>query len=358
MKLGDGVSGANDGSLAGNVNDNATLVFANVNDRTYLGAIGGTGVVNKVGAGALYLSGTNGYSGATTVTLGDLRGTGTLSNSTVVTTTDAGAASVWPGVSKFGVNVPMAGETLTVKGLDLSQGTAHGVLKIALNSSSAVSTQLLAVTGTTCNLAGGILELGIADNSTNKTLTILTSSSNAITGTFANIRVNGTSLGATPTAPVTIAYTTSAVTITINAAVTPVTIESFTAQVQGAGVKLTWNCVSEFQNAGFNVYRRAAGDDTTNGNDWSLVNATLITGRVTNPDAKVYQLYDWAAPGVYEYKLESLSIQGDREVYHDLAGPVTIDDTTVSADTPNQDTLTGVFASVDAAPLVPTLTRL
>ncbi len=34
------------------------------------------------------------------------------------------------------------------------------------------------------------------------------------------------------------------------------TVEAFAAKVEGAGVLVTWNCVSEFQNAGFNVYRR------------------------------------------------------------------------------------------------------
>ena len=51
----------------------------------------------------------------------------------------------------------------------------------------------------------------------------------------------------------------------------------------------------------------------------------LMPGRVTNADAKEYQVYDWAEAGVYEYKLESVSISGAKETHDELAGPVAID---------------------------------
>src|SRR5262249_39231749 len=54
-------------------------------------------------------------------------------------------------------------------------------------------------------------------------------------------------------------------------------------------------------------------------------NPALIAGRITNPDAKNYSYYDWAAAGSFEYKLETISIHGAAEEYSRLAGPVCVD---------------------------------
>ena len=62
-------------SLQGNVVDNATLVFDQATDGTFAGAISGTGNVVKQGDGVLTLSGTNSYSGGTTIADGTLQGT-------------------------------------------------------------------------------------------------------------------------------------------------------------------------------------------------------------------------------------------------------------------------------------------
>ena len=75
LQLGDGI--ASNGSVAGNINNNATLTFANPNPQTYAGVIGGNGAVKKIGAGALTLSGANTNTGPLTVN----GGTVTLANS-------------------------------------------------------------------------------------------------------------------------------------------------------------------------------------------------------------------------------------------------------------------------------------
>ena len=62
-------------SLQGNVVDNATLVFDQATDGTFAGAISGTGNVVKQGDGVLTLSGSNSYSGGTTIADGTLQGT-------------------------------------------------------------------------------------------------------------------------------------------------------------------------------------------------------------------------------------------------------------------------------------------
>ncbi|HLX60887.1 MAG TPA: C25 family cysteine peptidase [Planctomycetota bacterium] len=109
----------------------------------------------------------------------------------------------------------------------------------------------------------------------------------------------------------------------LSSGVTPVTLADFSAQAEGAGVLITWSAFSEFQNAGFNLFRRIK----TNGapGTWMRVNPSLIAGRITSPEFKRYSVYDWAVPGAYEYKLESVSINGFKEAHAKLAGPVDVD---------------------------------
>ena len=72
LQLGDGST--SNGSLAGNVTNNATLAFANPAAQTYSGVISGTGSLTKTGpAGTLILTNSNTYSGGTTVSAGTLQ---------------------------------------------------------------------------------------------------------------------------------------------------------------------------------------------------------------------------------------------------------------------------------------------
>ena len=71
LQLGDGT---NNGSVAGDIVNNATLAFnvAASTSPTYGGAISGSGALTKTGAGTLTLSGANSYHGETTVGVGTL----------------------------------------------------------------------------------------------------------------------------------------------------------------------------------------------------------------------------------------------------------------------------------------------
>ena len=70
LKLGDGVT--QNGSVVGNIADNATLVFANPADQSFGGIIGGPGALLKQGAGTLTLTATNTLAGPTTISVGTL----------------------------------------------------------------------------------------------------------------------------------------------------------------------------------------------------------------------------------------------------------------------------------------------
>ncbi len=69
LSIGDG---GTSGSVAGNIVDNAALVFNRSDAVTYSGNISGSGTLEKLGAGTLTLSGANIYGGTTTVSAGTL----------------------------------------------------------------------------------------------------------------------------------------------------------------------------------------------------------------------------------------------------------------------------------------------
>ncbi|HEX4053159.1 MAG TPA: autotransporter-associated beta strand repeat-containing protein [Tepidisphaeraceae bacterium] len=70
VTIGDG--GA-DGLLPGDVTDNATLAFNRSDSFTYSGNISGTGAIQQLGAGTLVLTGSETYTGATTISAGTLQ---------------------------------------------------------------------------------------------------------------------------------------------------------------------------------------------------------------------------------------------------------------------------------------------
>lgn len=69
LQLGDGRT---KGSIAGNVINNATLVFNRSDNATFSGGISGSGRVSQVGSGTLILSEANSYTGGTTISGGAL----------------------------------------------------------------------------------------------------------------------------------------------------------------------------------------------------------------------------------------------------------------------------------------------
>jgi len=71
LQLGDGSSG-HDGSLAGNIVNNAALVYNLNGSQSYSGAISGIGALTKAGPGTLTLTGNNTYTGQTRLTSGVL----------------------------------------------------------------------------------------------------------------------------------------------------------------------------------------------------------------------------------------------------------------------------------------------
>ena len=70
LQLGDGAT--SNGSVVGNISDNAGLIFANPIAQVFSGVILGTGSVTKSASGALTLGGNNSFTGGLTVQQGTL----------------------------------------------------------------------------------------------------------------------------------------------------------------------------------------------------------------------------------------------------------------------------------------------
>ena len=187
LQLGDGVSHV--GSVAGNITDNAALIFANPSAQTYSHVLSGTGSVAVAGPGVLTLSGTNTYSGGTTISggtlsiskdanLGAAAGSSTINGGTleVTGTSDTGlgsSRSLAVGSSGATFNINASAESYAI-GQSIAT-TTGGLTKIgsgtlaldAANSYSGGTT----ITAGTLQLGDGTSNLGsvggnITDNAT------------------------------------------------------------------------------------------------------------------------------------------------------------------------------------------------
>ena len=306
----------------------------------------------------------SGSTASTPATAGSrLRGHGLVAAANVSDNLTNQNASVWPGiataVSQIALN-STGNESLFAFGatIDLTKSTANAKLVTLINRTQHTAQELFC--GTLMLDSTSTLSMAIDSGKTSDSYPLVTADTSDIVNPFGHYLAGNFVIGtdynilyessvADGSQVLATNVTTGALPANVrqivikflNTQVTPVKVDSFTASPEGAGVKLAWNCVSEYQNAGFNVYRRAV-----DGGNWSKVNAALIAGRITNADAKTYSLQDWATAGVYEYKLESVSVRNEIELYHDFAGPVVVDALTTPLAALGMDSMDAITTSV------------
>ncbi|HUI06165.1 MAG TPA: autotransporter-associated beta strand repeat-containing protein [Verrucomicrobiae bacterium] len=168
VQVGDGVS--SNGVIAGNIDDNATLVFASPSIQAYGGIITGTGAVIKVGNGLLSMTGSNTYTGGTIINGGtvsisadyNLGGVGclTLNNGgalQVVGTNDVGfGRAIRLGAGGGGFDINSVSNNLTISSPISGSG---GFFKSGAGTVTVANT--LTYTGATV-ISQGTLRLAVA----------------------------------------------------------------------------------------------------------------------------------------------------------------------------------------------------
>lgn len=181
-------NGGTSGSVAGNIVDNAALVFNLANDLTFAGAISGAGVLRQAGAGKTELTGdSSAFAGTTYVDAGTLAVNGTLGGNV-----DVSAGGRLQGIGTVG--------TTLVSGT-LAPGNSIGTLNVAggiiFNAGSVFEVEVNAAgqsdrvnaTGF-ATLNGGSVQVvaGTGNYAPSTRYTILTAA--GVSGTFAGVTSN------------------------------------------------------------------------------------------------------------------------------------------------------------------------
>ena len=208
LQLGNAV-GSN-GSVAGDITDNAMLTFANPTAQTYPGTLSGSGSVTKTGSGALTLTGSNIYTGGTTISAGTLQigagSSGSIASNVTDNATlafDVSSGTFSHAISGGGSVLQMAnalmltGHNTYMGATTISGGTLVVGGTTALGNSSAVSISSGAVLdlggyspaiGSLSGACGGVVTNNAAGGGT-ATLTLAPEF--VTTATFAGVIQNG-----------------------------------------------------------------------------------------------------------------------------------------------------------------------
>lgn len=295
----------NTANLPGDIENNAAVIFDQATNGTYAGDMSGIGILTKEGIGTLMLSGTNTYSGGTTVSAGAIRGSSAgvqgdiINNGSVVF--DQPTDGTYSGeISGSGMVTKQGAGKLTMTGINTYNG---GTTVIAGT-----------LAGNTLSLQGNILNNGSIDFE------------QAVAGTYADDMSGTGSLIKRGNGALTLSGTNS---YSGGTSVTEGSLQGNTQSVQG---NITNNATIVFDQASAGTYsgdmtgtgalvKQGAGTLTLSGsNSYSggttvnagivLGNSASVRGDITNDSAVVF---DQAVQGTYSGNMSgtgSLTKQG------------------------------------------------
>jgi fibronectin-binding autotransporter adhesin len=151
-------NGGTTGSVAGNIVDNATLVFNRSDSPTFGGEISGIGALVQTGTGILTLAGSNSFSGGTTITSGALaiNNANALPNSTVTVNAVNGLLFNTSGGALTAFNV---GALAGSGNISLADGSHALTLNAGGNGAATTYSGGLSGAGGLTKTGGGILDL-------------------------------------------------------------------------------------------------------------------------------------------------------------------------------------------------------
>ncbi|WP_417813455.1 autotransporter domain-containing protein [Thalassospira alkalitolerans] len=176
----------------GNVINNNSLIFNRSDELTYTGEISGTGTLTKSGAGNLILTGTNNYSGATTVSAGTLSVNGSITSAVTVEdgATLGGTGTVGQTtISSGGTHAPgnSIGTQTIIGNYTLGNGSVLEIeVDSAGNSDKVIVNGTVDITGSTLNVKG-VADNNFSGDATYSYIIIENDGADAVIGDFATI---------------------------------------------------------------------------------------------------------------------------------------------------------------------------
>ena len=191
-------NGGTNGSIVGDITNNAALVVNRSNTVTLAGVISGTGSLSQIGPGTTTLTGTSTYSGATSVTAGGLIVNGSIAPSSGLT--------INPGALVGGTGILPA---TTIDGGTLSPGNSIGTITVqgnlVLSTAATYIAEISPTAGDRTNVTGtatlgGMAQVlaGPGSYAPGTPYTIL-NATGGISGTFSGLTTNlGSSAFLTP----------------------------------------------------------------------------------------------------------------------------------------------------------------
>ncbi len=189
-------AGGTTGSLAGDIADNAALVYNRSDAVSYAGAISGTGSLTQSGSGTLTLTGANTYSGGTTISSGTLAVNGSLASGSTVSVgasgTLGGTGTVNGATTVSGTLAPGNSVGTLTFGSDLTVSGTYTAQLGTPNASAASGKSDRAVVNGNLNLTGSTLSLfdnagSGSDGSAGAGAYRLMTYTGNLTGTFATV---------------------------------------------------------------------------------------------------------------------------------------------------------------------------
>jgi autotransporter-associated beta strand protein len=164
-------SGGSTGSIAGNVANNAALVFNRSDSLTFSGNITSTGSLTQAGSGTLVLTGTNSYSGGTTINAGTLQVGNGATAGTIAGNVTNNAALVFnrSDAVTFSGNIAGAGNLTQAGSGSLTLGGSNsytGLTKVAAGTLILGNSNALSGSTLDYNNYGGTLSFGTLTTAT------------------------------------------------------------------------------------------------------------------------------------------------------------------------------------------------
>jgi len=206
------------GQINGDITNNGILAFNRSDIFTFPGVISGTGALQQIGTGITILTGSNTYTGATTISAGALIVNGSIASSSL-TTVNSGAALI--GSGSVGSTVVNSGGFL-VPGPVGTPGAMTVAGNLALQSGAFYIVQVNPTTASTTNvsgaasLAGTVGAIFAPGTYLTRSYTILTAAG-GVTGTFDAGATRGLPAGFRPS----LSYTGNTVVLNLSGHLVP-----------------------------------------------------------------------------------------------------------------------------------------